>query len=236
MNDPGPVTARPADSRPPPYCHAAASSPTAGQWTATWHELEWHHPDRLADDATLIRLSMTEPEAFAAIFARHAPQIHRFAARRLGAGLAEDVVGEVFLVAFRRREGYDPAYRDARPWLYGIATNVIRRHRHAERRAYRVLARTGADPVTQSPAEDVLSRVAAGAQRRQLAAALAGLPAADRDTLLLSVWGGLSYSEIARALQVPDGTVRSRLNRARRKLRHALGITGQAVAEGGAGS
>jgi len=184
-----------------------------------------------ADDATLIELSGTQPEAFAAIFDRHATEIHRFAARRLGESVAEDVVGEVFLTAFRRRERYDCEYRDARPWLYGIATNVISRHRHAEARSYQVLARTGTDPVAASPDEDVLARVAASAQRRALAASLARLHPADRNTLLLVVWGGLSYAETAHALAVPVGTVRSRLNRARRKLRAALGVTGPAESE-----
>ena len=178
------------------------------------------------DDATVIESSGKEPEAFGAIFGRHATEIHRFAERRLGGGLAEDVVGEVFLVAFRRRGGYDPAYRDARPWLYGIASNVIRRHRHAESRAYLALARSGADPVMVSPADDALDRVAASAHRRALGAALARLSADDRDTLLLVAWGGLSYEETARALRIPVGTVRSRLNRSRRKLRHALAGTG----------
>ena len=178
------------------------------------------------DDAALIELSDTQPEAFAAIFDRHAAEIHRFAARRLGDNVAEDVVGEVFLTAFRRRERYDREYLDARPWLYGIATNVISRHRHAEARAYKALARTGADPVAASPDEDVLARVAASAQRRALAASLARLHPADRDTLLLVVWGELSYTETAHALAVPVGTVRSRLNRARRKLRAALGTAG----------
>jgi len=184
-----------------------------------------------ADDAAIIESSGREPEAFGAIFGRHATEIHRFAARRLGGGLAEDVVGEVFLAAFRRRDRYDVAYRDARPWLYGIASNVIRRHRQAETRAYMALARTGADPVTISPADDALDRVAASAHRRALAAALARLSADDRDTLLLVAWGGLSYEEAARALRIPVGTVRSRLNRSRRKLRQALAGTGAAEPE-----
>ena len=178
-----------------------------------------------ADDAALIELSGTQPEAFAAIFDRHATEIHRFAARRLGDTLAEDVVGEVFLTAFRRRDRYDRDYRDARPWLYGIASNVIHRYRHAEARAYRVLARTGTDPVAVWTDDEVLARVAASVHRRALAAGLARLHVADRDTLLLVVWGGLSYAETAHALSVPVGTVRSRLNRARRKLRAALGDT-----------
>jgi RNA polymerase sigma-70 factor (ECF subfamily) len=178
--------------------------------------------DRLADDATLIALSRTEPEAFAAIFDRHATEIHRYAARRLGAALAEDVVGETFLVAFRRRDRYDLKYRDARPWLFGIATNMISRHRQAEVRFYRALARTGVDPVIESPADDVVTRVAAAGQRRAIAAALARLSQPDRDTVLLVDWAELSYDQAASALRVPVGTVRSRLNRARRKVREAL--------------
>jgi hypothetical protein len=127
----------------------------------------------LADDAALIAHSLADPEAFAAIFDRHALQIHRYAAQRLGNALADDVVGDTFLVAFRRRDHYDPAYRDARPWLFGIATNMISRHRQAEVRFYRALARTGVDPLVESPIDDVVARVAASAERRSLAAALA---------------------------------------------------------------
>ncbi len=179
--------------------------------------------DRLADDATLIARSRTEPEAFAAIFDRHATEIHRYAARRLGTAFAEDVVGETFLVAFRRRDRYDLSYRDARPWLFGIATNMIGRHRQAEVRFYRALARTGVDPVIESPADDVVTKMTATGQRRTIAAALARLSPADRDTVLLVDWAEFSYDQAASALRVPVGTVRSRLNRARRKVREALG-------------
>lgn len=175
------------------------------------------------DDATLIERSLTEPEAFAAIFDRHATEIHRYASRRLGAALAEDVVGETFLVAFRRRDRYDLSYRNARPWLFGIATNMIGRHRQAEIRFYRALARTGVDPVIESPADDVVTRVAAASQRQAIAACLARLSAVERNTVLLVDWAELSYDEAASALAVPVGTVRSRLSRARRKVREAFG-------------
>ena len=178
--------------------------------------------DRRADDATLIARSRADPEAFAAIFDRHATGIHRYAARRLGPGPAEDVVGETFLVAFRRRDRYDLSRPDAGPWLFGIATNMISRHRQAEVRLYRALARTGVDAAVESPADEVVTRVAATSQRRVIAAALARLSAADRDTLLLVDWAELSYDQAALALDVPVGTVRSRLNRARRKIRAAL--------------
>ena len=179
--------------------------------------------DTRLDDAALIERSWHEPEAFAALYDRHAAPIHRFAARRLGDQMADDVVAETFLAAFRRRKRYDLRRADARPWLYGIAANVMGKHRRAEVRMLRAFARTGADPVADGHADRVDSRVAAAAVQRDLAAALAGLPPADRDVLLLIAWADLSYEETAAALRIPVGTVRSRLNRARRKVREALG-------------
>jgi RNA polymerase sigma-70 factor (ECF subfamily) len=180
-------------------------------------------PDADADDATVIGLSRDEPEHFTVLFRRHAPHIQRYVARRLGPGAADDIVAETFLLAFRQRDRYDPAHADARPWLYGIATHLIGRHRRAEIRLYRALARTGADPVTEPFTDRVDDRVSAGHASRQLAVALARLSAELRDTLLLAAWSNLSYEEIAAALGVPVGTVRSRLSRARGKLRQSLG-------------
>jgi RNA polymerase sigma factor (sigma-70 family) len=182
--------------------------------------------DTDADDATIIQLSRHEPEYFTVLFRRHAPQLQRYVVRRLGPDAADDIVAETFLLAFRQRDRYDPERADARPWLYGIATNLIGRHRRAEIRLYRALARTGADPVLESFTDRVDDRVSATAAGRRLAAALAGLPAAHRDTLLLVAWGDLSYEEAARALGVPVGTVRSRLSRARSRLRRTLGEAG----------
>jgi RNA polymerase sigma factor (sigma-70 family) len=173
-------------------------------------------------DAKLIEQSVAEPEVFAVLFDRYAADIHHYAARRLGASAADDLVAETFLVAFRRRGSYDTGRSQARPWLYGIATTLIARQRRSERRLYRALARTGLDPLPEPIADQVVRRVAAQGQQRRLAAALAGLSPADREVLLLLAWGGLSYAEIAEALGVPVGTVRSRLHRARRKVREAL--------------
>ena len=179
--------------------------------------------DTRLDDAALIERSWHEPEAFAALYDRHAAPIYRFAGRRLGDQMADDVVAETFLAAFRRRKRYDLLRADARPWLYGIAANVIGKHRRAEVRMLRAFSRTGADPVAAGHADLVDSRVCAAAVQRDLAAALAGLSAGDRDVLLLIAWADLSYEETAAALGIPVGTVRSRLNRARRKVREALG-------------
>ncbi|MFF5114054.1 RNA polymerase sigma factor [Streptosporangium sp. NPDC000509] len=175
------------------------------------------------DDASLIGRSLREPEAFAAVFHRHAPDIKRYVTRRLGADAAEDVVADTFLAAFRGREGYDLSQPGARPWLYGIATNLIRRHKRVEVRRLRVLERTGVDPVTVPFTERSDERLSADAVRRRLAAALARLPAGHRDALLLVTWGGLTYPEAAQAMGVPVGTVRSRVNRARGRVREELG-------------
>jgi len=185
-----------------------------------------------ADDATVIQLSQREPEHFTVLFRRHAPHIQRYVVRRLGADAADDIVAETFLLAFRQRDSYDLARADARPWLYGIATNLIGRHRRAEIRLYRALARTGADPVVEPFTDRVDDRVSADHASRQLAAALARLSAELRDTMLLAAWSDLSYEQIAVALGVPTGTVRSRLSRARSKLRHTMGdVDPSALAE-----
>ena len=99
------------------------------------------------DDAAVIARSWDEPDYFAVLFRRHAPDIRRYVTRRLGVGAAEDLVAETFLLAFQQRDRYDPDRPDARPWLYGIATHLIGRHRRSEVRLYRALARTGLDPV-----------------------------------------------------------------------------------------
>ena len=177
----------------------------------------------VTDDASVIMRSRHEPEAFSALFTRHAATIQRYVTRRLGPDVADDVVADTFLLAFRQRDSYDPARADALPWLYGIATNLIGRHRRNEVRLYRALARTGADGVTAPFTDQVDSAVTASMASRRLAAALARLPAAYRDPLLLFVWGDLSYEETAIALGVPKGTVRSRISRARARLRRTLG-------------
>jgi RNA polymerase sigma factor (sigma-70 family) len=178
-----------------------------------------------ADDATVIERSRHEPEEFATLFRRHAPRLKRYVIRRLGPEPAEDIVAETFLQAFRGRDSYDLSRGDARPWLYGIATNLIGRHRRTETALYRALARIGSDPVTEPFTEQVHGRVVADGVSRRLGAALARLPAGHRDALLLVTWAELTYEQAAQALGVPVGTVRSRVNRARSKLRKALGGT-----------
>ena len=174
------------------------------------------------DDATVIARSLHSPECFGTIFHRHAPAIYRYISRRLGPDSAEDLVAETFLVAFGRRRRYDGAYPDARPWLYGIATRLIRRHRRDETRFFQAIARTYVDPAPETPDGQIIDRVAAQAARPDLAVALARLSQAQRDVLLL-VASGLSYPEAGLALGLPPGTVSSRLVKARRIIREALG-------------
>jgi RNA polymerase sigma-70 factor (ECF subfamily) len=180
-------------------------------------------PDASLSDADVIRGSAREPERFAVLFDRYAAQIHRYAARRLGTQTADDIVAETFLIAFRKRDTYDLDRPLARPWLYGIATTLVARHYRREERHFRALERTGLDPLPEPMADAVVARVAAQEQERRLSGALAELSSGDRDVLLLVAWGDLGYEEVAEALGIPPGTVGSRLNRARRKLRAALG-------------
>ncbi|WP_019635072.1 RNA polymerase sigma factor [Actinomadura atramentaria] len=174
-------------------------------------------------DKAIIERSRRDPEAFAALYDRHAPAIHRYLARRLGRDLADDLLAETFLRAFRQRDRYNPERLNALPWLYGIATNLIGQHRRHEVRLWRAMARTGADPAAISADEGVADRVAAQGVRPDLARALSRLERGQRDVLLLTASGDLSPAEIGAALGVATGTVHSRLSRARTKMREALG-------------
>jgi RNA polymerase sigma-70 factor (ECF subfamily) len=182
-------------------------------------------PSAQPSDTELITRSTVEPELFAGLFDRHAAAVHRYLGRRVGE-LADDLLSETFLIAFRRRSAYRPEHVEVRPWLMGIATNLVHGHVRAEQRRYKALARASAEPAPAGHGpEESHDRLAAQAMRAPLAAALAGLKTRDRDVLLLFAWGQLSYEEIAAVLDVPIGTVRSRLNRARRQTRAALGTT-----------
>src|SRR5262249_26040535 len=131
-----------------------------------------------------------------------------------------------------QRNGYDLERGSARPWLYGIATNLVGRYRRSEIQQYRVLAPTGHDPGTEPFTHRVAAAGSAQDTRKQLAARPARPPVAHRDTLLLVVWGDLSYTEAAAALGVPTGTVRSRMNRARKRLRRSLTRAGESAPDG----
>ena len=172
-------------------------------------------------DAGAIQASLAEPEAFAIVFDRHFAAISRYLRARVGAALAEDLASQTFLVAFDRRAGYERTRPDARPWLYGIASNLVRRHRRTEERRLRAQARAAAQP-DADPGLDGLLGAPSPRQRAALAAGIAALKPPDREALLLHAVAGLGYEEIAAALGIAVGTVGSRLARARGLLRERL--------------
>jgi RNA polymerase sigma factor (sigma-70 family) len=175
------------------------------------------------DDSTAIRRSLVDAQAFGVLFQRHAPHIHRYLVLRLGRQVADDVLGDTFVAAFRRRHSYDLSRPDARPWLYGIATNLVGEHRRAEAREFRLQQAIVPDRDHYGHADQVAGTVTAQAARPALNRALADLADGDRHVLLLIAWGELTYEEVATVLEIPVGTVRSRLNRARTKVKEALG-------------
>ncbi len=179
----------------------------------------------VSTDNELIERSRDEPGAFAMLFDRHATTVFRYTADRIGEHRAEDVMSETFLVAFERRSGYDLTVTDARPWLLGIATRLMRKHVRLEARAWKGMVADLSTMLAPDMIEQAGARMDAARLARRLASALRRLPAADRDTLLLYAWGDLDYAGVAAALNVPVGTVRSRLNRARRRLRGAAGVS-----------
>jgi RNA polymerase sigma-70 factor (ECF subfamily) len=179
----------------------------------------------LPPDEHWLRRSVSDPPDFAVLFDRHAADVHRYLARRAGTQHADDLLSEVFLVAFEERARYDPARGEVRAWLFGIATTLLRRHHRDEVRGLRALARIRGDGPDGGPADGVVGRVDAAAQTAAIAAELAALPRRDRDALLLHAWADLGYREIAAALDVPVGTVRSRLHRVRNRLRPLLDRT-----------
>jgi RNA polymerase sigma-70 factor (ECF subfamily) len=174
-------------------------------------------------DAAIIEASRHDPAQFAAVFDRHADEIHRYVAGRLGPDAADDVTAETFLTAFRKRGSYDLGRDDARPWLYGIATRWIREHRRTERRHYEGLVRLPVPRHADAFDEAAADRVAAAQMLPLLAAVLGSLSRDERDLLLLVAWTDLSYAEVAQALGVAPGTVASRLHRVRGKVRRLLG-------------
>ena len=163
--------------------------------------------------------------SFGQVFEAEVEPLHAFIARRLGSSAADDLTAETFAIAYRRWDDLDPS-RPVRPWLFGIASNLIRHHWRKERRMLRAYARTGLDPVM--PEEDIsLDRLDSQAARATLAAALAELRREEREVLLLHAWAQLSDAEIAQSLSLPVGTVKSRLSRAREHMRNRLAIIGQ---------
>jgi RNA polymerase sigma factor (sigma-70 family) len=174
----------------------------------------------VSSDSEIIHRSVERSSAFSELFERHADSISAFATRRVGAGAAEDILSETFLVAFRRRADFDHTWESARPWLLGIASRVIKKHRAVEARQWRLAeaSASSTERFSDGSIDAAGVRADASAALRDLGPRIAALSTRDRETLLLYAWGDLTYDEVAVALGVPVGTVHSRLNRVRRKL------------------
>lgn len=161
-------------------------------------------------DGELIAGSLAEPSMFAVIFDRHYDRLYRYLRRQAGADLAADLAAETFVTAFARRGSYRTQCDDARPWLYGIAHNLLRRHQRQQRRQLAAYARHGADPVADAGALAEFSmaddRADAAAASARLAWSLARKADRDREVLMLFGWADMSYAEVAEALGIPVGT------------------------------
>lgn len=168
-----------------------------------------------ASDVSVLAESVAVPARFSQVYERHIQAVATYLGRRVGSELAEDLTAEVFVRAFRARAGYRPQHETALPWLLGIANHLVADHRRAERRRLVALKRLCDAGFTVDRGEvAVLASDLVGVLRR--------MPTVERDTLLLLVWGELSYAETAAALQIPVGTVRSRIARARQRLSTAI--------------
>lgn len=181
-----------------------------------------------SSDSEVIASSMAQPTEFAAIFDRYVDPVRRFVARRLGVGRSDDVVSEVFRIAFEQRDRFDSAAPSALPWLYGIAGNLVRREHRDHARWLAALERAdgrrdvgGGDPLL-----DAAARLDAGNDRALLAGALLALGADEREMLLLVAWEELTPAEAATVLGIPAATARTRLHRARLHIRAHLAQQG----------
>ncbi|MCE7009180.1 sigma-70 family RNA polymerase sigma factor [Kibdelosporangium philippinense] len=177
--------------------------------------------------ASVERPDLTGSDAgsvLARLYDEHARGLHRYLARRLDPATADDLVADTFLLAWEQRGRYEPERATVRAWLYGIATNLLRRHARSEVRGLRATARdVGRADVDEGTDSVAVSRADASVKARRLGAALAKLRQEERDVLLLVAWAGLKPVEVADALKIDAGTVRTRLHRARSALRDHLG-------------
>jgi RNA polymerase sigma factor (sigma-70 family) len=171
------------------------------------------------DGAVWSRARLGDAEAFGLLFERHANAIYNYCFRRIGDWVtAEDLLSLVFLEAWRRRDQALPPDK-VLPWLYGIATNVVRNQRRSRRRHAAAMRRLPRPSAEHEPAERANERVDDERQMKRVLALLAQLPRSEQEVFALCAWHELSYADAAIALRIPVGTVRSRLSRARARLR-----------------
>jgi RNA polymerase sigma-70 factor (ECF subfamily) len=177
------------------------------------------------DDAATVGASVAQPELFEAIFRRHHRRIWAYLARMGGPDSADEVTGDVFVAAFSQRDRYDPDRGSVVTWLLGIATNHARTRFRRQGRADRALARfAGQSAPAPSPFDDADAALDDARALDRVRAALTALPERDREMILLVAWENLTYQEVADVLDMELGTVRSRLSRARHRLRQRAGL------------
>ena len=182
-------------------------------------------------DAELWELSKTDPDAFGVVFERHAQRVFGYCARRTAdLSQAEDLTSVVFLHAWATRHRVRLIEDSALPWLLGVAANVLRNSARSIRRYDAALARLPASVPVEDPAERVAERVDAERRLAEASEPLQALRPTEREVAHLVWWAGLSYAEAAIALDIPVGTVRSRLSRARARIQDLSPQTGASLA------
>jgi RNA polymerase sigma-70 factor (ECF subfamily) len=172
--------------------------------------------------------SLEHPHRFEVVFEQYHRTIHGFLARSVGPDQADEYAGDVFVTAFAKRARYDPALGSVRAWLFGIAANVRDTRVRSVRRGRRAWSRVRPERDTDEGGFEVVEEgLDYGKELAWVAEYLRELSDTDRDVLVLYAWNELSYPEIAQALGVEIGTVRSRLSRARARLRELISASGE---------
>lgn len=172
--------------------------------------------------------SVEHPHRFEAVFDQYHRTIHEYLARTVGRDHADEYAGDVFVAAFSGRARYDPALGSARAWLFGIATNIRRTRARSHARGQRAWGRVGPERDADDGGFEVVEEsLDYGRRLAWVTEFMRELSDTDREVLVLYAWGELSYPEIAQALGVEIGTVRSRLARARGRLRELLAANGE---------
>jgi RNA polymerase sigma factor (sigma-70 family) len=173
-----------------------------------------------ASDADVIAASLEDGELFAEVLVRHRSAVFGFITRQMPRDDAADLTSEVFAKAFSLRAAYDTSRSSALPWLLGIAHNVVGDHyRRREVRVRHQSSLLAIEEVEDDPYLDVVNRLAIEKQREHIVEALSRLEPRDRDVLILTALGDMTYAEVAETLNIPIGTVKSRLSRARSRMR-----------------
>ena len=173
------------------------------------------------DAGVIQRLRSGDRDALAAVFEAHATEIYAYCHRRTASWSdAQDLAADTFVEVWRSRHRIPDHAAGIKPWLYGIAANLCRRHLRQQERGRRALTRLG-PPLDHDPIAGLIDGLTDDQRLAWVHARLAELPHGFADVFYLVSWQGLTYEEAAKALDLPVGTVRSRLSRARQQLRLA---------------